>query len=80
LKVAGRRIGPVVRRHPSRGFGVVAAPTATGPSSVTTITGTTLFLTSADGTFHVGGARLVQTSIPASNGIIHAIDSVLLST
>jgi len=72
-----RRLGQVMRGHVVAG--AVAAPTATG-TSVTTIAGTTLFLTSTDGTFHVAGARLVQTSIPASNGIIHAIDSVLLST
>jgi uncharacterized surface protein with fasciclin (FAS1) repeats len=73
-----RRLGQVMRGHVVAGY--VPAPTSTVPSSITTIEGTTLLLTSTDGAFHVGIARLVQTSIPASNGIIHAIDTVLLPT
>jgi uncharacterized surface protein with fasciclin (FAS1) repeats len=45
---------------------------------VTTIDGNQLLLTSHDGTSRVGDVRIVQANIPASNGIIHAIDSVLL--
>lgn len=73
-----RRLGQVMRGHVVAGC--IAAPTSTVPSSFTTIEGTTLLLTSTDGAFYVGSARLVQTGIPASNGIIHAIDTVLLPT
>lgn len=73
-----RRLGQVMRGHVVAGC--IAAPTSTAPSSFTTIEGTTLLLTSTDGAFYVGSARLVQTGIPASNGIIHAIDTVLPPT
>lgn len=48
------------------------------PSQVTTIDGNTLPLRIEAGEFHVANARIVQTNIPASNGTIHAIDSILL--
>lgn len=72
------RLRRVMRGHVVAGY--IAAPTSTVASSFTTIEGTTLRLTSTGGAFHVGTARLVQTSIPASNGMIHAIDTVLLPT
>jgi uncharacterized surface protein with fasciclin (FAS1) repeats len=53
-------------------------PPRTGALHVTTIDGNQLLLTSHDGTSRVGDVRIVQANIPASNGIIHAIDSVLL--
>jgi uncharacterized surface protein with fasciclin (FAS1) repeats len=31
-----------------------------------------------EGTYRIGSARIVQSNIPASNGTIHAIDSILL--
>ena len=72
------RLGQVMRGHVLAG--AVTTPDALLQSSVVTLDGTTLLLTSTDGVFHVGNARLVQTNIPASNGIIHAIDSVLMPT
>jgi uncharacterized surface protein with fasciclin (FAS1) repeats len=71
------RLSRVMRGH------VIAAkvppPTTTdAPCPVTTIDGDTLLLTFADGTHRVGNVRIVQANIPASNGIIHAIDSILL--
>ena len=72
------RLGRVMRGHVVAGS--MKPPTRAVPSSATTLEGTTLSLTWIDGTYHVGNARLVQTSIPASNGTIHAIDTVLLST
>jgi len=70
------RLGDVMRGHVVAG--PVTVPTSSTPTPATTIDGKTLFLTSSDGAYHVGTSRLVQTSIPASNGTIHAIDSVLL--
>jgi uncharacterized surface protein with fasciclin (FAS1) repeats len=71
-----RRLREVMRGH------VVAArispPTTATPVNALTVDGKTLVLTSNDGTYRVENVRLVQTSIPASNGIIHAIDSVLM--
>ena len=72
------RLGRVMRGHVVSGS--MARPSATLPSAGTTLEGTTLSLTWADGAYRLGNARLVQTGIPASNGTIHAIDTVLLST
>ncbi len=72
------RLRQVMRGHIV--VGSMAATSETAPSSVTTLEKTTLVLTSVEGALHVGNARLVQTNIPASNGTIHAIDSVLLPT
>ena len=72
------RLGRVMRGHVVAGS--MVPPTAAVSSSATTLEGTTLSITWTDGAYHVGNARLVQTSIPASNGTIHAIDTVLLST
>ena len=72
------RLGQVMRGHLVAGS--MSAPSAATPSSALTLSGTTLFLTLTDGVFHVGTARLIQTNIPAANGTIHAIDSVLLPT
>ena len=70
------RLREVMRGH------VVAArispPTSSTETHALTVDGRTLVLTSNGGTYRVANTRLVQTSIPASNGIIHAIDSVLM--
>ena len=71
-----RRLRAVMRGHIVAGR--IAAPSAGTSSIAITIEGTSLTVTSGDGTYLVGNARLVQTSIPASNGVIHAIDAVLL--
>lgn len=72
-----RRLQAVMRGHIVAGR--IPAPSAGTSSVVTTIEGNVLTVTAGNGSFHVGNARLVQTSIPATNGIIHAIDAVLLS-
>jgi uncharacterized surface protein with fasciclin (FAS1) repeats len=72
------RLGQVMRGHVVAGS--MTPPTPEVPSFGTTLEGNTLSLTWNDGTYRVGNARLVQTSVPASNGTIHAIDTVLLST
>ncbi len=70
------RLSRVMRGHVIAGR--VLPPMSDAPSAITTIDGETLLLTSTDGTHRVGNTRIVQASIPASNGIIHAIDSILL--
>ena len=72
------RLREVMRGHVVAGR--VSPPTAATPMCVVTIDGKTLVLTSSNGAYQVANIRLVQTSIPASNGIIHAIDSVLIPT
>ena len=70
-----RRLTRVMRGHLC-GDGV--PPITQAPVPITTIDGDTLLLTCVDGTYRIGSARIVQSNIPASNGTIHAIDSILL--
>lgn len=70
-----RRLTRVMRGHVVAGL--VPSPTDVS-TRLTTIDGEKLEITSYAGSYRVGGARIVQTNIPASNGIIHAIDSLLL--
>ena len=70
-----RRLTRVMRGHVVRGL----LPSITdGSGPLTTIDGEKLLITTYAGAIRVGNARIVQTNIPASNGIIHAIDSLLL--
>jgi uncharacterized surface protein with fasciclin (FAS1) repeats len=70
------RLSRVMRGHIIEGRVRLGMPDAS--TVATTIDGEALLLTATDGTHRVGTVRIVQASIPASNGIIHAIDSVLL--
>jgi uncharacterized surface protein with fasciclin (FAS1) repeats len=47
-------------------------------SSVETVNGKQLPITAADGKVMVGNATVTQVDIPATNGVIHVIDTVLL--
>jgi uncharacterized surface protein with fasciclin (FAS1) repeats len=76
LLADARRLSRVMRGHVVPG--TVQSPTTDGSSSVTTIDGDSLVLAFQGGTSRVGNVRIVQANIPASNGLIHAIDSVLL--
>ena len=70
-----RRLTRVMRGHIVHGL----VPSITDVSSaLTTIDGEKLVISSYAGSYRVGNARIVQANIPASNGIIHAIDSLLL--
>jgi uncharacterized surface protein with fasciclin (FAS1) repeats len=71
------RLIEVMRQHIVAGR--IAAPSHNAPSVATPIEGDTLTVTSHGGTYRVNEARIVQTAIPASNGVIHAIDSVLMT-
>jgi uncharacterized surface protein with fasciclin (FAS1) repeats len=57
----------------------VRAPRRRAPSSVTTLDGKQLEIAVVpeDGGYRVGEARIVKTNIRASNGVVHAIDTIL---
>jgi uncharacterized surface protein with fasciclin (FAS1) repeats len=57
----------------------VRAPRRDTPSPVTTLDGEQLEITVVpeDGGYRIGEARLVKTNMRASNGVVHAIDTVL---
>ncbi len=57
----------------------VRAPRRQAPSSATTLDGKALeiALVPEDGGYRIGEARLVKTNMRASNGVVHAVDTVL---
>jgi uncharacterized surface protein with fasciclin (FAS1) repeats len=57
----------------------VRAPRRGAPSSVATLDGKQLEIAvvAEDGGYRVGNARIVKTNMRASNGVIHAIDTIL---
>ncbi len=57
----------------------VRAPRHQAPSSVATLDGKQLEISvvAEDGGYRVGEARIVKTNMRASNGVVHAIDTVL---
>jgi uncharacterized surface protein with fasciclin (FAS1) repeats len=57
--------------------GKVRAPRERVPNTATAVDGRTLTTTVEGGYYKVAGARIVKTNLRASNGVIHAIDSVL---
>ena len=57
--------------------GKVRAPRERVPNTVTTVDGRTLTMTVTGGYYRVGDAQIVKTNLRASNGVIHAIDTVL---
>jgi transforming growth factor-beta-induced protein len=58
--------------------GKVMASDITNGMTATTLQGSDLKFTIKDGNVYVNGAKVVQADIPASNGVIHVIDSVLV--
>ena len=58
---------------------VVLAPRAGSPKTAPTVDGRKVTISvESDGGYSVDDARLVKTNLRASNGVIHAINSVLL--
>ena len=57
--------------------GKVRAPRERVPNTATTVDGRTLTMTVTGGYYRVGDAQIVKTNLRASNGMIHAIDTVL---
>ena len=55
---------------------VASADIVTGP--VKSIEGTDLNFTSADGKVSVNGANVITPDVPAGNGVVHAIDAVMV--
>jgi uncharacterized surface protein with fasciclin (FAS1) repeats len=57
----------------------VRAPRSRAPSSVTTLDGKQLEIAVVpeDGGYRIGEARIVKTNMRASNGVVHAVDTVL---
>ena len=56
----------------------VKAPTTGNDNTVTSVQGDDLKITRDGSGYHVNAARIVKTRIRASNGVIHAIDTVLV--
>ena len=51
---------------------------AEGTTEVETLGGETIDVVNTDGTITVGGAEVIMADVYTSNGVIHAIDSVIL--
>ena len=58
--------------------GRIGSAEVAGSQSAKTVNGQELGITASDGKVMVGKATVIQADIPASNGVIHAIDTVLL--
>jgi uncharacterized surface protein with fasciclin (FAS1) repeats len=56
----------------------VKASDVVGLSSADTVEGSSVDIKVKDGVVYLDKAKVVQTDIGASNGVIHVIDSVLL--
>ena len=57
---------------------VMSGDIAEGTSEVETLTGDTIEVVNDGGTITVGGATVIKADVKTSNGVIHAIDSVIL--
>ena len=58
----------------------VRAPRERAPNIATAIDGRTLTMSVRQGFYKVNDTQIVKTNLRASNGVIHAIDSLLLPT
>ncbi len=72
------KLETLLRRHVIAGE--MKAQALMPMTSVTTLAGDTLPVDGASGVLVVGGAKLVRPDIDASNGVVHAIDKVLIPT
>jgi len=71
-----QRLAGILKYHVIAGRTTLAEALEAG--QITTLQGGVLPVTFAEGRVRVGSAVLIQSDIQASNGIIHAIDQVLL--
>ena len=69
------RLSELIKHHVVSGR--VKAPRQAKPGNATPQFGESLTLTATPAGFHVDEARIVKTNIRATNGVIHAIDTVL---
>lgn len=58
--------------------GKVMASEVVKMHSATAVSGDTMTIAAHEGGVSIDGAKVVKTDIPASNGVIHVIDAVLL--
>ena len=58
--------------------GKVTAAQASMLTSAPTLEGAALQIRASDGKLYVGGARVIKADVMASNGVIHAINRVLI--
>jgi uncharacterized surface protein with fasciclin (FAS1) repeats len=58
--------------------GRVSASDVVKLSTAKAVSGDTIDIKASGGTVMVDGARVVKTDVPASNGVIHVIDTVIL--
>lgn len=58
--------------------GRLTAAEVTARSSLDTVNGQSLPVSVNGGAVHIGSARLIQADVPARNGVIHVIDTVVL--
>jgi uncharacterized surface protein with fasciclin (FAS1) repeats len=58
--------------------GAVKAADVASMSSVATLNGASLPIKANDSVVRVGGAKVIQADVMASNGVIHVIDAVLI--
>ena len=57
---------------------IKAGDIAEGTTEVETLGGDTIEVVNTDGTITVGGAKVIMADVYTSNGVIHAIDGVIL--
>ena len=70
------RLSAALRHHVVTGL--VRVPLKQMPAVATTVDGAPLTLTAEQDAYRVLEAKLVQTNLRASNGVIHVIDTVLM--
>jgi uncharacterized surface protein with fasciclin (FAS1) repeats len=70
------RLTRLIRHHVLQGD--LRAERKGAPDVATTIDGRTLSVKATTDAFLVDGARLVQSNVRASNGVVHVIDTVLM--
>ena len=70
------KLGDILKAHVVDGL--VYSDDALEAGEATTLGGQTVKVELRDGGVHVGDARVVKLDVPATNGVIHAIDTVIL--